>query len=546
MPKASIRDKRYRSVIRRLDLSKAGPAKRKFIVIQIDSLPFSTLKTFLEKGSCRYIRHLLENEGYSLQKWNCGVPSGTPHIQSGIMYGDNSMVPGFRFVDKKNKKQVSFGNPNHVHDFEQRFFSGKDGILKGGSSYSNHFSGGAEHSILTMSTITKRKRLKRIKESTLWLFLVLYPASALRVIYYAVSELLIEAGEVLAYPLVRLFSRRKIIWSFWIPFRRLLMNAIMAELITLGVILDVKRGVPKIYINYMNYDDIAHLRGPDSTAAYFMVRALDRRVKRICLAAGDGYDIHVISDHGQVPAVPFRILNKMTLPEFVEQCTKVQAFGLSSAFEGRLTVMGIMMDKTIDFLKYVSAPLRWVGTSFAKGIKRLLKPNRREFVWEDKEKIFILDSCCLAGVYFNVSEERMDIGEIEAKYPGIVEKLLSNRGIGIVLAKDGEDVILFGKKGKITIRKEGFVMKGDNFLKAYGDEAVLIKQLREYSGLKFVGDLVLFGNYVDGLMVSFTDHVGAHGGIGGDMTAPFFISKRKHDLSKVTNARELHRIFSSY
>jgi hypothetical protein len=540
-----LSDKRYESVMKKLDLKPAKPAKKKFLIIQIDALPHSILTKFLEKGSCKYINRLLTKKGYNLHKFNCGLPSGTPHFQAGIMYGENHMIPSFRFVDKKNRRQFSFGNPNHVKHLEEKHFSKKKGILKDGASYSNHFSGDASRSVLTMSTITKEKRYKRLKQGTIWFFLLLHPASAFRVLYYSLTELLIEFGEIITYPLTKLFRKKNAIFGFRIPFRRLLMNAIMAEMITLGTIIDVKRGVPRIYLNYMNYDDIAHLRGPNSTAAYFIVRALDRRIRRICRKVPEDYDIFIISDHGQVPAVPFRQINGMTLAEFIEKCARVKSFGLTSSHEGRLSIIGVSMRKTLGFLKYVSTPLRWAGSLFAKSMLKMIKPKRYRLVWDEKEKILVLDSCSLANVYFNVSKERMDLNQINRKYPQLVKKLANNRGIGIVLAKQGKNIVLLAKNGKMTIGKS-IKRKGNNFLKRYGDENTLIKQIREFNRFKFVGDLVLFGNYKDGATVSFTDHVGSHGGIGGDMMHPFFISKKKYDFSKVTNARELHKIFKDY
>jgi hypothetical protein len=273
---------------------------------------------------------------------------------------------------------------------------------------------------------------------------------------------------------------------------------------------------------------------------------LDRRIKRIVKSAGDGYDIYIMSDHGQVDCVPFRVLNGMKLSEFIERCAKVPSFGLSSTFEGRLSLMSIAMKKSLAFLDYVSAPLRWAGRLFAKGMLRAFKPRHHEFVWKDKEQIFVSDSCSLANVYFNISQDRTDFSAIEKRHPGLVDKLVRNKGIGIVMAKEKDEILLFGKGGKLTIKENDVIKHGKDFLKAYGDESVLIGQLRDFDKKKFIGDLVLFGNYADGVAVSFTDHVGAHGGIGGDMQFPFFISKEKHDLSKVTNARELHSIFKGY
>lgn len=546
MSHETISDKKYDSIIKRLELKKEKPAKKKFIIIQIDSLPYSMLQKFFDKGSCKFMKHLVEKGGYEFQRYNCGLPSGTPAVQSGIMYGDNSMIPGFRFVDKKAKQVISCGNPLHVEQLETKYFSKKKGILEHGSSYSNHFSGGASRSILTMSTMTKTKRFKRIKEGDIWFMLLLNPLSALRTLYYALAEFLIETAEVLSYPFFRLIGKKKKgIYGVWIPFRRIFLDAILTEIITVGVLLDIRRKVPKIYINYLNYDDMAHMRGPNSLAAYFALRALDRRIKKICKKADDDYDIFIMSDHGHVEAVPFEEINGMTLAEYISKCAKVESFGISSAFEGRLSTARLVMNKTIDFLSYVSTPLRWIVSKFAYGVLRVLRPKKYPFSWEDKEQIFVSDSCCLANVYFNVSEERMDIREIDKKYPKLIKKMLANKSIGIIMVKDGDGFTLLHRSGKIFVN-DAVKKEGKEFLKEYGDEEILISQLKEYNNVQFIGDLVLFGNYSDGAAVSFAQHVGAHGGIGGDMMWPFFISDTKHDLSKVRNARELHQIFKEY
>jgi hypothetical protein len=139
----------------------------------------------------------------------------------------------------------------------------------------------------------------------------------------------------------------------------------------------------------------------------------------------------------------------------------------------------------------------------------------------------------------------MDIKEINKKYPKLIDKLLSNKSIGIIMVKDGDGFALLHRNGKINVA-QSVNKEGKDFLDSYGDEKTLIEQLREYNKVRFLGDFVLFGDYSDGVAVSFAQHVGAHGGIGGDMMWPFFISKKKYDFSGVTNARELHKIFKGY
>jgi hypothetical protein len=516
----------------RQDQKMNNSKKKKFIVIQIDALPYSIIKRFLAKGSCRFMRKLIKKEGYHLHKYNCGIPTGTSFVQAGIMYNDNSMIPGFRFIDKKAKQFISFGIPSSARYAEDRFFSKKKGILEGGSSYSNCYTGGAKRSVMTASTLTKEMRAKHHKKGVRWLFLLFYPTSTARILYYTAAELLIEAMGILTHPFVRLFTKKRAIFGFRIPIRKFIVNVGLAEIVTLGVIRDIKEGIPKIYANYMNFDDIAHLRRPNSLASYFIVRALDRRAKRIYKHAKGKYDFYIMSDHGQVDAVPFKVLQGMELKEFVHKCAKVKEFAMPKEKKKEQSLVAAVRKQTASLIKYIFFPVT--------------EDQKYRFNFKDKDAIFIADSCSLAQIYFNHSKERLEQNQIEKKYPNLIEKLANNKYIGAVMVKQGSNMILINGKNRIIISKSSAKIKGNNFLKKYGNDKLLIKQLREFSKLKFVGDIVLFGRYENGLAVSFIDHVGAHNGIGGDMSWPFFLSKEKHDFSKTTNAKDLHKIFKEY
>jgi len=57
------------------------------------------------------------------------------------------------------------------------------------------------------------------------------------------------------------------------PLTRAFTHVLFRELTTLGIRLDIFRGVPAIYANYIGYDEVAHHLGPRSTAAYRSLRA---------------------------------------------------------------------------------------------------------------------------------------------------------------------------------------------------------------------------------------------------------------------------------
>jgi hypothetical protein len=244
--------------------------------------------------------------------------------------------------------------------------------------------------------------------------------------------------------------------------------------------------------------------------------------------------------------VPFRAVSGMTIREFVNRCAKVDQFGLPRPQEKKKSVPGILMKETVAFIRHFVSPLAVLWSLFAKSTLKALKPESMRFVWDDKEKIFVMDSCSLAHVYFNIPRKRLNLTQINRKYPGLVKKLANNKHIGVVMAKQGEDIVLFSRGGRMRIKENSVKKTGKDFLKRFGNEELLVKQLRDFNKMRFMGDLTLFGNYENGVAVSFAEHVGAHGGIGGDMSWPFFISKKKYDLSKVTNAKELHKIFKEY
>ncbi|MBI4738479.1 alkaline phosphatase family protein [Candidatus Woesearchaeota archaeon] len=537
-----LEEKKYDYTIRKLALERYEkiPDKR-VIIIQIDGLSYNALVHCMEKGYCRFMRSLVRDKGYHLNKYNVGIPSTTPSVQASIMYGDNSSIPGFRFVDKKKKKQYSCGNPLTVQALEELLFSKHPGIVDGGSSYCNQFSGGATRSILTMSTITKTKRLHRIKETTLWAFLLLNPVSLIRVLHYTFAEFFLEVFESVYYKLKATFDNKHAHFGLSFPLRRVFVGAIFQELITIGTIIDIKRSVPRIYVNFNGYDDLTHKRGPKTRSVYIALRAIDRRIKRIYERTKGRYEFNILSDHGQVDSVPFRKIEGMEIDEYLRMATQVEAEAFASMHEGRLSLTREAFNKATDAVQTLSAPLRCAATGFMHWFSHLSKQERKDFIWDNKEKIFVETSSCLAHMYFNITTKTMNLSEIKKRYPDLIFNLLRSKAIGLVIGREGKDIHVLHRDGSLVIGR-GVKRTGLNFLKTYGDEDLLIKQFKYFLSIKNCGDLILFGDY-DGLRaVSFAEHYGTHGSAGGDMCEAFFLSKGKYNIEKSLNANVINKI----
>ena len=93
---------------------------------------------------------MMDEDGYQLSRVDCGVPPTTPACQAGILQGNNTNIPAFRWLDKKTGKLLAGGGA--AADSRAAAF-GWQWLLRGGTSIGNMFSGDAAKSILTFSKI---------------------------------------------------------------------------------------------------------------------------------------------------------------------------------------------------------------------------------------------------------------------------------------------------------------------------------------------------------------------------------------------------------
>ncbi len=87
------------------------PPRKGLVVIHVDGLSHAQLGTAVARGHMPFVARLLQTEGYTALPYRCGVPSTTPFAQAGILFGDNSEIPSYRWWDKKaNLLVVSNGS----------------------------------------------------------------------------------------------------------------------------------------------------------------------------------------------------------------------------------------------------------------------------------------------------------------------------------------------------------------------------------------------------------------------------------------------------
>src|SRR5919202_5688813 len=275
--------------------------RRGVVVLQIDALAYSDLLRALELGYCPTLARLVREDGYTLRRWFCGLPSATPYCQAGIFHGENPGIPAFRFYDRRARFVVTCNAPAGVQYIRDRIRS--PGALAGGSSYVNLLDGDAQTVAFTVATRERTSVYRRLGGGRMLLLIALHPVRVVRMAAQAVLEWLREEWERALGEAVRRRTHAEGLF----PFLRVFTNVVVRELQTVAILLDVYLGVPVIYSTFMQYDELAHHFGPSSWQALRDLRRTDRRISEILGmirsdAAGRDYDLVVLSDHGSTPS----------------------------------------------------------------------------------------------------------------------------------------------------------------------------------------------------------------------------------------------------
>jgi len=307
--------------IRLLRLSKLKKADEKpgLVMVQIDGLSLTQLQRALQKGHLPFLNSLLQKERYAVHPFYSGLPSNTPAVQGELFYGIKTCVPAFSFVDHKTGQPVKMNESTYVASFEAQLKKKGDGLLSGGSSYSNIFAGGAQEAHCCWGKLGWEGVVHAVNPLLFPFLLVLYIDIFIRTFLLMIIEVVTAVFECIRGTLKgRSFLRElDLIWL------RALICVCLREFITVGASMDIMRGMPIIHLNLLGYDEQAHCRGPSSAFAHWSLQGVDDAIRRIDRAIKRSpyrdYDLWVYSDHGQDKTVPYLIKYGVTLQEALKK-----------------------------------------------------------------------------------------------------------------------------------------------------------------------------------------------------------------------------------
>lgn len=280
------------------------------VMIQVDGLSQPELKKALQRGEMPFLNRLIQREHYRLHHHYAGVPASTAAVQGELFYGVKAVVPGFNFREHDSGRLVRMFETAAAARVERKLESeGGEALLKGGSSYADNYTGGAAEPHFCPTSRGWGPALHEARPLTVLFFVLSNSYSFLRTLVLLLVEIVLALVDFVR----GLIDGQDVIKELKFVPTRVAISILLRELTTIGVKIDVARGLPVIHVNFLGYDEQAHRRGPSSEFAHWTLKGIDDAIARIWRAAHRSmrrhYDVWVYSDHGQERTQPYSKLH---------------------------------------------------------------------------------------------------------------------------------------------------------------------------------------------------------------------------------------------
>ncbi len=465
----------------------------KLVILHVDGLSADMLERAVGNGRMPFVRRLMEVEGYEVLRYRCGIPSTTPFAQAGILYGDNTDIPSFRWWDRQSKVLVQFGAGSTFKKVADRYFEGCAPLTKDGACIAACYPAGAADDFGI--AYQDRTYSQDPKSRSAWHVLGPYLANPLHAGDWVWQTFAVAARAARDVLESRMGGGH--------PARSYVITDVVEEIFVhhltrYAVQKAMKEGFSPIYAGFYAFDETGHAFGPGDPSALRILSHVDRTIRAVAESRHERYELVVLSDHGQVDTIPFSALAHRHFGEVIA--------GTLDGWRVRE-----MKGKT-----YGPEPDQAAGT------------------------VNVTMSGGLAHLYLADRDRRMTHGELEARLRGFVATLSNLREVAFVMTRDGaEDV--FTQRGR---ELRGVAAKP--VLEPYDDPDILFSQLSRLNSFGASGDAIVFGSFVDGRQVNFEDQAGGHGSVGGDQLHPFVLARREWGLrtADVQGAHQLHPLLS--
>ncbi|MDO8107540.1 alkaline phosphatase family protein [Isoptericola sp. b441] len=492
-----------------------GPSEGRrpgLVVVQIDGLGYPTLRHAIASGDAPTLAGWLRRGSHRAERWWSRVPSTTPAAQAGLLHGTNDGIPAFRWYDKAAGRLVVTNHPTDAALVEKRLSDGRGLLAGGGAAVSTMFSGDADTSLMVMS---KAGGGGGLGPGGAYLRFFARPFVLARALMLTVGEILKEVGQ----------SRRQRSRRVWprVPRRgayvllRAVTNVLLRDLNVALVAEQMARGAPVVFVDLVDYDEIAHHSGVARREALDALAGVDAAIgtlERFAERCPREYQFVVLSDHGQSQGPTFAQLAGRSLEDLVAELIGVDGGQLVSA-TGEEEVWGPLATFLTDVPGGSST--RWAAG--ARHPERLGR-NRRGDGHRAARDAAPGDGAVVAAsgnvglVWFPAMPGRVPVEALAERFPALVPGLLERPEVGFLVVDSARGPLAVGPHG-VHVLRDGEV-RGADPLVAFGPWAAA--DLLRVCSMPESPDVLVHSAYDEqaGEVYAFEELVGSHGGLGGD------------------------------
>jgi uncharacterized membrane protein YvlD (DUF360 family) len=471
------------------------------LFVQLDGVPFPVLRWAVESGSMPTMRRWLSSGDYLVREWTPQLPCTTPASQLGILHGTVDRVPAFRWYDRELGRVLVANRPADAKIIEDRASNGRGLLADDGVSISNLFTGDASRALLTMSRVEARRGSTQTRRAFAWFLTT--PSGFARSLSRAFGELARERWQ--AHRQVARDYQPRVPRGWTFALLRAVSNGLLRDLNTALIAEEMNRGTKSIFVDYVDYDEVAHHAGLSRAESLAVLDRLDVVLGSLENLAGRGarrYRIVVLSDHGQSQGRPFADSYGEDLATLCGRLMSEQV----SASQAPLEVWGGAQAVTGDI-----AGAKRVGRLAADANARI--QDQIEPADDAKDAAVVLGSGNLGLIYAR-QPNRCTLEDLDERWPELVTGLASHPGIGFVAGIDRDGVAwAIGAAGRHDL-DTGTVF-GDDPLASFGAHAARV--LRRAVVMPEAPDLYVNSAARSGTwdVPAFEELVGSHGGLGG-------------------------------
>ncbi|GIG37196.1 alkaline phosphatase family protein [Cellulomonas pakistanensis] len=479
------------------------------LVVQLDGVAAPVLAQAVDAGLAPTMARWTADGTHTLRTWWAQAPSTTPASQAGLLHGAADAICSFRWWDREAGRLVVTNHPDDAALVERRLSDGRGLLADGGAAVATMFSGDAERQHLVMS-----QARRGIGPGTSYLRFFASPFVLARAVTLTVGEMVKELYQGRRQRVRDV--RPRVPRRGWYVVLRGVTNVLLRDLATSVVAEQLVRGAPVVFVDLVDYDEIAHHAGPTRPEAMRALEGLDRvldTLVRVTAAAPRDYRVVVLSDHGQSLGATFEQVTGRTLVDVVRRLMAEP--GVDAVQAGTDEEWGPLN----AFLSSASAGRgdRSVVLGPQGRERRDGGDVRPEADGAAAPDVAVTGSGNLGMVWFPRAGRRLVLEEVEARWPGLVRGLAGTPGVGLVVvdtAARGLMAVGPGGVAWLEAGDDGAAVDGVDPLARYGAQAT--DDLRRLGRLAEVGDLVLLSDVTpEGHVHAFEEQVGSHGGLGG-------------------------------